>query len=68
MEDTVCVEEWKEDHWCDSSTFSLKSKFLELDDSMITDHRSPSIPNEKHHPKMSRSNTEKKTVIVQDCG
>ena len=64
MEDVNGVEERQKDYLCKSSTISLKPVYQEFINSMLEGHRFPSIPNEDHHSKTSRRNTEKETVVV----
>ena len=67
MEDVTCVEERQEDHWCDSSACSLKSSCWEFNDSMLKDHRFPSIPNENHHFTTSGSNAKTEASCLDLC-
>ena len=65
MEGIVFVDERQEHYWYDSSTMSLKLVFQEVNDSMLKDHRSPSIPNHNDNPTTSVANTENETVMVK---
>ena len=64
MEDVICVVERQEDYWCESSTICLKLVFRELNNSMLKQHKFPSIQSENDHSTASANNTEKETVVV----